>query len=339
VANFYSNTVSEIPTSHIAPPRASIESPASGGTYVQGAIVTTKFSCTESRGGPGLDSCTDSNGGAGTAGVLETAIPGPHTYTVTATSKDDETGTASITYTVMGEAPEFGRCVKVAAGQGKYKAPTCTTTTTTNSYEWYPAFGTEPLKATHFTTAIKPATTLLLETTKTKQKIRCSGQVGTGEYSGAKTAAAVILTLTGCFKGVSTDHCQNTAAEGEIVSNALDGELGVIKTETEASKDQLGLQLKAAGGEAIAEFSCASTPVKLRGSVIVQVKADSMLSTMTLAFAQSKGVQKWTGFAGGVPNEDILEAQVGEAGQFEQTGLALSTIQTNSEPVEANNIV
>ncbi len=95
------DTVSEIPTSYDPPPKASIESPASGGTYAQGALVTTKFSCTEGEGGPGLESCTDSNGGSGTSGTLETSTLGPHAYTVTAKSKDGETSTASISYTVV----------------------------------------------------------------------------------------------------------------------------------------------------------------------------------------------------------------------------------------------
>ncbi len=100
VTNYHEGTVSEIPTSYIPSPEASIESPANGGTYLPGAVVTTKFSCTEGEGGPGLESCTDSHGGSGTSGTLETSTLGPHTYTVTAKSKDGQIGTASISYTV-----------------------------------------------------------------------------------------------------------------------------------------------------------------------------------------------------------------------------------------------
>ena len=105
VTNDAEDTVSEISPS-APPPKASIESPASGGTYLQGAVVTTKFSCTEGEGGPGIESCTDSNGGSGTSGVLETSTLGPHTYTVTAKSKDGQTGTASISYTVVPRSAE-----------------------------------------------------------------------------------------------------------------------------------------------------------------------------------------------------------------------------------------
>ncbi len=85
----------------VAPPTASISSPSSGGAYTKGAVVPTTFACTEGTGGPGIESCLDSNGGSGTSGTLNTGAFGPHTYTVTAKSKDGQTGTAPIDYTVV----------------------------------------------------------------------------------------------------------------------------------------------------------------------------------------------------------------------------------------------
>lgn len=93
-----------------APPAASISAPLPEGTYTVGQPVTTTFSCAEGTGGPGLFSCSDSTGTksvTGGLGSLNTATPGPHTYTVTATSKDGLLGIATIAYTVV-PAPSPG---------------------------------------------------------------------------------------------------------------------------------------------------------------------------------------------------------------------------------------
>lgn len=82
------------------PPSATITSPASGGVYAQNSTVPTEFSCEENVFGPGLESCLDSNGGSGTSGTLDTAVAGPQTYTVTATSIDGQKDKASISYEV-----------------------------------------------------------------------------------------------------------------------------------------------------------------------------------------------------------------------------------------------
>ena len=127
-----------------APPSAQINSPGQNQTVGQGTTVSTTFSCTEGTAGPGLAACTDNNGMSGnggtTHGTLNTSSLGTRSYTVTATSHDGLTATATRTYTVVSRPNSVTRS-KIAGAAKAGAVLTCSVGTWTSdpsgfAYQW-----------------------------------------------------------------------------------------------------------------------------------------------------------------------------------------------------------
>ena len=79
-------------------PSAQISSPANGARYTRGQVVLASYACQDSAGAPGIASCI---GPVPSGRAINTTTVGRHTFTVTATSKDGQTTTSTVTYTVQ----------------------------------------------------------------------------------------------------------------------------------------------------------------------------------------------------------------------------------------------
>ncbi|HEX5225088.1 MAG TPA: IPT/TIG domain-containing protein, partial [Solirubrobacteraceae bacterium] len=306
--------------------------PSGGGTIVtiRGSGFT---SATTVRFGGTSVSFTINTGGSITA----TAPGGIGTVDVTVGDAAGTSATSSADHYTYLEGPEFGRCIKVATGTGHFSGSTCISSTTKNSYEWFPAFGSaRPLERTHFTSVAKSLTKVKLETLA-KDIVTCTGEHGTGEYASNTTVANVTLTLTGCTFGTA-GACQSPGnAEGEISTVTMNGTLGLIAKGLESAKNKIGLVLRPASGELIAEFGCPGTHAAVDGSVIGEVPHDTMVTAANIKYTETKAVQKPTHFEGGP--EQALSAFFGEDGPFEPAGLLLTEVQTSEEKVEVNAVV
>jgi hypothetical protein len=292
--------------------------PPSGGTKVEIAgqnfsgVTAVKFGPTNAASYEAVSSTlikATSPAGAKTVHVQVTTSSG--------TIPASPAGSSSNFRYVAAGAPEYGRCVKVAKGTGKYNA-SCTTEKAGGNFEWTPG-----VAKAHFTLSGGEGK---LETVA-KSQIVCTGESGSGEYSGTKALANVTIHLTGCERAGS--KCTTAgAAEGEIQTHTLAGALGWKNAESAAP----ALDLAPASGEVLAEATCGSTSVTIGGSVIVAVQKNEMQLAPTLKYEATSGKQKPEHFDE-EPN-DVLETSFG--GPFEQTGLTIVTTQTNEEEVEVN---
>jgi hypothetical protein len=137
----------------------------------------------------------------------------------------------------------------------------------------------------------------------------------------------VVVRFTGCK--ASGTPCQTaSAAEGELVSNVLEGELG---WENRALKHVANDLFPVGHSGPFLEATCGPLVVKIQGAVLVKVPAGSMLEKATLIYAVNKAPTHFQ------DNEifDVLESSFAE-GPFEVSGLKLTTVQTNVEKIEVN---
>lgn len=245
------------------------------------------------------------------------------------------------------EAPELGKCTKseriekregktITTGQGDFSTSACTATDESGGvgagdFEWQRG----PNKV-HFATALKVRAEIKLQTGHGQQVV-CAGELGDGEFSGDRELVGVHMLLTGCHGNGIFESCTSAgAAEGEVDVAALTGTVGVITTSKEGPlKNVLGLDLQPVSGETVAEFECAGQPYRVTGSVICPLKTNTMLTTLNLAYASGKGIQKYTHFEGR-PN-DVLSMKVG-AGSPEQVGLSGTIVISPEEKVELDTV-
>jgi hypothetical protein len=138
---------------------------------------------------------------------------------------------------------------------------------------------------------------LALQNNVDEEKLTCTASANKGEITGATTIGVTVLTFTGCKWTAGTESCSvksTGAKEGEIVTNALAGELGTVKA-AEATSG-VGLLLKPASGQdwtPLIEGKCFSSRY-IEGSVAAEVTPiKTSGKTLKLVFATAEvGVQK-----------------------------------------------
>jgi hypothetical protein len=140
-----------------------------------------------------------------------------------------------------------------------------------------------------------------LETSKSKEKVKCTAEKDSGENAVGKTVSKVTVTFTGCES--SGFKCSTSGqSSGEIKTNPLKGEL-VFLAEGGKVTTKVGLALEPETGTEFVEFNCAGgiVKVKVKGSVLGEIKPikekvgpKAKTTHYTLTYTQSAGTQHFT---------------------------------------------
>lgn len=271
--------------------------------------------------------------GAGTTAVSVTAAAGSlaagvnYEYRLVATNAAGTSTSATKSFTTIPIAPpEFGRCIAVATGHGKFSNAKCTSEGGKARYEWAP--GVLKSSVTYSGGAVK------LETANRKA-VTCTAVTGQGSYSGYKALTGVALTFTGCQS--SSGQCSSVGAPaGEVRSTTLAATL----VWASQSAKELALAFAPAAGSSLLTMQCAATGVTVDGSVLVPVKADDVGASSALKFKASRGSQKLTEYEAnpGSKAKDYLEASFG-SGAPEKVGLTATITLTSEESLEISSTI
>jgi hypothetical protein len=230
-------------------------------------------------------------------------------------------------------APEFGRCVKKAKAEGAgFSDGGCTKAVGIGAkFEW-----TAEIAKKKFSTKMSSAIFILESVLGSK--ITCTAESSeNGEYTGPKAVGGVILKFNGCETGGGKVNTPGKAT-GEVVTFALEGELGVGKTGETPAKNKLALALFGPSHGNVMEFECTpAVKVVVRGSILLPVAANKMVLSTSEKFTSSTGEQKPDKFAGEGMDAHTLEWN--ENGrEFVEAGLSLAWTLTNEEKVEASSV-
>jgi hypothetical protein len=224
------------------------------------------------------------------------------------------------------EAPEIGRCKKVTVKKsGKYSSATCTALKAGGEYEWTGGAAKAGFTGHGLTSTLE---------TVGKAKVVCEEANSTGEYTGVKTVGKVNVIFGKKCTAEKTFECENGHGAGILQPVPLSGEL---HWENKALK-HIALDLVPEGGGLFIEFTCGPLTIKVRGSVLVNIKAGKMETKPVQKFSGLKGKQKPEFYeeANGTKVKDILESENSVGKKFEQAGQTVTNTQTNEEALEAN---
>jgi hypothetical protein len=140
----------------------------------------------------------------------------------------------------------------------------------------------------------------------------CSKSTTVGEITGASTVGKVVVTYTGCEGTGSGGKCKMKsvgAAEGEIVTKSLKGELGTV-AKTEAASER-GILLQPEVGKTFAELAAGTCEIggniegKVAGEVTPIGKKQTTLSFVFAASGSSQKIKHIT-VAGGAVEPKLL---------------------------------